>query len=29
MGHGANKLYELLPDEWLKTQAATRDPVPS
>jgi hypothetical protein len=29
MGHSANKLYELLPDEWLKTQAAARDPASS
>jgi transposase len=29
MGHSAHKLYELLPDEWLKTQAAPRGTSPS
>lgn len=29
MGHSAHKVYELLPDEWLKTQAACRETSPS
>lgn len=29
MGHSAHKLYELLPDEWLKAQAALKDISPS
>jgi transposase len=29
MGHSAHKLYELLPDEWLKAQAASRATSPS
>jgi len=29
MGHSAHKLYELLPDEWLKAQAASRETSPS
>jgi transposase len=29
MGHSAQKLYELLPDEWFKTQAAYKETAPS
>jgi len=29
MGHSAHKLYELLPGEWIKAQAASRETSPS
>jgi len=29
MGHSANKLHELLPDEWLRAQAASKEIFPS
>jgi hypothetical protein len=29
MGHSTHKLYELLPDEWLRAQAASKETYPS